>query len=219
MQLIHQERRPEPSRAGADGIRSAPNSVSMTYPPLKRVFDVAVALTAGILLLPVFVVIAVVIKMTSRGPVLHWSKRVGIGNGTFMMAKFRTMRVETPQLATHLMTDPESFATPAGRLLRKLSFDELPQLINILRGDISFVGPRPALYNQHDLVALRTHRGVHTVIPGLTGWAQVNGRDELPIRAKVDHDAYYLHHRSFTLDLRILFLTVFSVARLRGVAH
>lgn len=163
--------------------------------------------------------IALMVKLTSHGPALYWSDRVGKDNRIFKMPKFRTMRVDTPAVATHLLTDPDYYLTPIGKFLRKSSLDELPQLISILKGDMSFVGPRPALFNQDDLIELRTGRGVHVLTPGLTGWAQVNGRDELPIPVKVDLDAYYLENCSFLLDLKILCMTFFKVVRSEGVKH
>jgi O-antigen biosynthesis protein WbqP len=159
------------------------------------------------------------IKATSRGPVLYWSDRIGQGNRIFRMPKFRTMRVDTPAVATHLLQSPERYLTPIGSLLRRSSLDELPQLWSILAGDMSVVGPRPALFNQHDLIELRTQQGVHVLRPGLTGWAQVNGRDEIPIPEKVRFDAYYLQHRSLWLDLRIIGLTLVKVLRHEGVSH
>lgn len=186
---------------------------------MKRLFDCTVV---GIVLLtcsPILLSIAVAVRLTSPGPVLYWSDRVGRDNRIFRMPKFRTMRVDTPVVATHLLTDPSRFLTPIGGFLRKTSLDELPQLWSILKGDMSFVGPRPALYNQADLIALRTERGVHRLTPGLTGWAQVNGRDELPIPIKVDFDVYYLLNRSFLLDLKILAMTFFKVLRSEGVKH
>lgn len=163
--------------------------------------------------------IALMVKLTSHGPALYWSDRVGRDNVLFRMPKFRTMQVDTPAVATHLLTDPDYYLTPIGKFLRKSSLDELPQLISILKGDMSFVGPRPALFNQDDLIDLRTSRGVHVLTPGLTGWAQVNGRDELPIPVKVDLDAYYLENGSFLLDLQILCMTFFKVLRSEGVKH
>jgi O-antigen biosynthesis protein WbqP len=186
---------------------------------LKRAFDVL----AAVLLLALFglpmALIAVLIRLDSAGPALYWSDRVGRGNAIFRMPKFRTMRVGTPTMATHLLDDPRKYLTPFGRRLRRLSLDELPQFLSVLRGDMSFVGPRPALFNQHDLVSLRTERGVHRLTPGITGWAQVNGRDELPIPQKVDLDAAYLERRSFAFDLRILRRTFFRVLRGQGVKH
>ena len=164
-------------------------------------------------------IIAVLVKVTSKGPTLYWSDRVGINNKIFRMPKYRTMRVDTPAVATHLMKNPDAYLTSIGSFLRKFSLDELPQLYSILKGDISFVGPRPALYNQDDLVELRTGKGVHRLIPGITGWAQVNGRDELPIPVKVDFDEYYLKNKSFSFDLKILWMTFVKVVRREGVVH
>ena len=186
---------------------------------MKRLFDLLLALVAGALLLVPCLLVALAVKLTSPGPILHWSSRVGRNNALFRMPKFRSMRIDTPQVATHLLERPEQWLTPVGSFLRRTSLDELPQLWNILTGEMSFVGPRPALFNQDDLVALRTERGVHTLVPGLTGWAQVNGRDELPIPAKVELDAYYLQHRSLAFDLRILALTAWKVLGGHGVSH
>jgi O-antigen biosynthesis protein WbqP len=163
--------------------------------------------------------VALLVKLTSPGTVLYWSDRVGVGNEIFKMPKFRTMRIDTPAVATHLLENPNAHLTPIGPFLRKSSLDELPQLWCVLTGDMSFVGPRPALFNQEDLIALRTEKGVHRLVPGITGWAQVNGRDELPIPVKVQHDEYYLHHRSFGFDFHILALTIIRVVRRSGVAH
>lgn len=186
---------------------------------MKRLFDLFLALCAGaVLLLPV-VIVAVAVRLTSRGPALYWSDRIGRNNCIFKMPKFRSMRVGTPAVATHLLSDPSVYLTPIGSFLRKSSLDELPQLWSILVGDMSFVGPRPALFNQQDLIDLRTRHGVHTLVPGLTGWAQVNGRDELPIPAKVQLDVEYLQARSFWLDIRILWLTFVKVLRREGVTH
>jgi O-antigen biosynthesis protein WbqP len=186
---------------------------------MKRLFDVAVSLgVAGLLLLPMLV-IALAIKLTSKGPVLYWSDRVGKDNRIFKMPKFRTMYTDTPAVATHLLEDPDRYVTGVGRILRTTSLDELPQLISILAGDMSFVGPRPALFNQDDLIALRTSKGVHRLVPGLTGWAQVNGRDELPIPVKVDFDHYYLLHQSFAFDMKIILRTFLKVAFREGVTH
>ena len=186
---------------------------------IKRVFDIALAVLAGCVLLAPMLATALVVKLTSRGPVLYWSERVGRHNKLFSMPKFRSMRVNTPALATHLLGDPRSHLTPIGGFLRRSSLDELPQIWSILKGDMSLVGPRPALFNQHDLVALRTERGVHALAPGLTGWAQINGRDELPIPQKVALDAEYLMRRSFAFDLRILGQTALRVLRGDGVTH
>lgn len=173
---------------------------------------------AAVLTLPMLFT-ALVVRLTSPGPVLYWSDRIGRKNRIFKMPKFRTMRTDTPALATHLLADPGRYLTPIGAFLRKTSLDELPQLWSIFNGDMSFVGPRPALYNQDDLIALRTERGVHVLTPGLTGWAQVNGRDELPIPVKVEYDVYYLQNRSLFLDLKILLMTFFKVLRSEGVQH
>lgn len=170
------------------------------------------------LLIP-FLVVAVLVKATSAGQILYWSDRVGRHNVIFKMPKFRTMRVETPAMATHLLPDPKQFLTPIGSFLRKSSLDELPQLWSILKGDMSFVGPRPALFNQEDLIALRSQSGVDKLLPGLTGWAQINGRDELPIPEKVKLDVDYLNSQSFWIDLKIIFLTFFRVLRSDGVQH
>ena len=164
-------------------------------------------------------VIALAVKLTSRGPVLYWSDRVGRGNRIFRMPKFRSMRIEAPVLPTHLLADSGRWITPLGRFLRKTSLDELPQLWSILRGDMSFVGPRPALFNQHDLISLRTEKGIHELTPGLTGWAQINGRDELPIPEKVALDEAYLRRQSLGWDIKILFLTAFKVLKSEGVAQ
>ena len=163
--------------------------------------------------------IGVLVKLTSRGPILYWSDRVGQDNVLFRMPKFRTMRTDTPAVATHLLGQPEQYLTPLGGFLRKSSLDELPQIWSILTGDMSLVGPRPALFNQADLVALRTEKGVHHLVPGLTGWAQVNGRDELPIPQKVELDVEYLKHISLALDMSILMKTFFKVLRRDGVSH
>jgi O-antigen biosynthesis protein WbqP len=163
--------------------------------------------------------VALAVKLTSPGPAVYWSDRVGRHNRNFRMPKFRSMRIGTPAVATHLLQDPDAWLTPIGAFLRKTSLDELPQLWSILVGDMSIVGPRPALFNQEDLIALRTERGVHELVPGLTGWAQVNGRDELPIPQKVELDVEYLRRRSFLFDLRILWLTVVKVLRRDGVSH
>jgi O-antigen biosynthesis protein WbqP len=186
---------------------------------LKRLFDLLLALLATSILLIPIVIVAICVRLTSPGPAVYWSDRVGRYNRIFRMPKFRTMRIDTPAVATHLLADPKQYLTPIGSFLRKTSLDELPQLWSILKGDMSFVGPRPALFNQHDLIGLRTEKQVHNIVPGLTGWAQINGRDELPIPAKVDLDAYYLQHRSFLLDLRILWMTFFKVVKRDGVTH
>jgi O-antigen biosynthesis protein WbqP len=185
----------------------------------KRVFDFLLALSLAFLLSPLLLTVALLVKLTSRGPILYWSNRVGLENRIFRMPKFRSMRVDTPQLATHLLTSPSTYLTPIGEFLRKTSLDELPQLWSILRGHLSFVGPRPALFNQDDLVALRTEFGVHRLIPGLTGWAQVNGRDDLSIPVKVEFDREYLERRCLRFDCRIILLTAIKAVRRDGVHH
>ena len=170
-------------------------------------------------LLPVIVVVAVLVRTTSPGPALYWSKRVGRANRIFEMPKFRTMRQGAPELATHLLPKPDTFLTSIGGFLRRSSLDELPQLWSILKGDMSIVGPRPALFNQHDLVALRTQYGIHDLVPGLTGWAQVNGRDEIPIADKVKLDAEYLARRSVAFDLSIIVRTALKVVRRDDISH
>lgn len=186
---------------------------------MKRAFDLAVAFAAtAILALPVFAV-ALAVRLTSPGPALYWSDRVGRNNRIFKMPKFRSMRIDTPAVATHLLENPDQWLTPIGSFLRKSSLDELPQLWSILKGDMSFVGPRPALFNQDDLIALRTQHDVHELVPGLTGWAQVNGRDELPIPQKVQFDVEYLQRRSLAFDLKILWLTALKVFVRDGVSH
>lgn len=186
---------------------------------MKRLFDLSLALLAAFILLPIILIVAVLVKLTSTGPVLYWSARVGRGNALFQMPKFRTMRVDTPAVATHLLSNPEQFLTPIGSFLRKSSLDELPQLWSILRGDMSFVGPRPALFNQDDLIALRSAHGVEKILPGLTGWAQINGRDELAIPDKVALDVEYLQRHNFFLDLKIILLTFVKVLRRDAVSH
>ena len=186
---------------------------------MKRFGDFTIGLMAmAILWLPMLLV-ALLVRVTSPGPLLYWSERVGRNNRLFKMPKFRSMRIDTPAVAKHLLQNPNQWLTPIGSFLRKSSLDELPQLWSILKGDMSFVGPRPALFNQDDLIALRTNAGVHELVPGLTGWAQVNGRDELPIPDKVKLDAEYLQRRSFGFDLWILWLTVLKVLRRDGVSH
>ena len=164
-------------------------------------------------------IIAIVIRLTSKGPALYWSDRVGKNNKIFRMPKFRTMMIKTPEVATHLMTNPDQFLSPIGGFLRQTSLDELPQLLSILKGDMSFVGPRPALYNQDNLITLRSDHGLHKLIPGLTGWAQVNGRDDLSIPEKVLLEVEYMHKKSFWFDLKILWLTVLKVINRKGVSH
>lgn len=186
---------------------------------MKRVFDFLMALVLSLVLCVPIVIIAILVRITSPGPALYWSDRVGRDNRIFKMPKFRSMRIGTPAVATHLLQDPRAYLTPIGGFLRKSSLDELPQLWSILIGKLSFVGPRPALYNQHDLIALRTEQQIHTLRPGLTGWAQVNGRDELPIPIKIKFDVEYLQRRSFGFDLKILCLTFLKVVRRDGVSH
>ena len=185
----------------------------------KRLFDLILVICASLFLItPIFLII-VCVRVSSKGPALYWSYRIGRNNNIFHMPKFRSMRIGTPAVATHLLQDPKSYLTPIGSFLRKSSLDELPQLWSILKGDMSFVGPRPALYNQDDLIALRTKAGVHTLQPGLTGWAQVNGRDEIPISEKVKLDVEYMQRQSFWFDIYILWLTALKVIKRDGVSH
>jgi len=186
---------------------------------MKRVIDIVLSISTMVSLLLIVALISLAVRLTSKGPALYWSDRVGKNNRIFRMPKFRSMRTDTPAVATHLLEDASNWLTPIGSFLRKSSLDELPQLWSILVGDMSFVGPRPALFNQHDLIALRTELGVHTLTPGLTGWAQVNGRDELPIPEKVKLDAEYAARRSFLFDVYILWLTFLKVIRRDGVSH
>ena len=186
---------------------------------MKRVFDICLGCLAALILFVPVLLVAMGVRLTSKGPALYWSDRVGRNNVIFKMPKFRSMRVGTPAVATHLLADTRSHLTPIGSFLRKSSLDELPQLWSILAGDMSFVGPRPALFNQQDLIALRTEQGVHTLVPGLTGWAQVNGRDELPIPDKVKLDVAYLQRQSLLFDIRILWLTFVKVLKRDGVSH
>lgn len=185
----------------------------------KRAFDLVLALVATILLIFPFMIVPVMVRLTSPGPVLYWSTRIGRQNKLFQMPKFRTMIIGTPAIATHLLANPNSVLTPIGSFLRKSSLDELPQIWSIFKGDMSFVGPRPALFNQDDLIALRTQHEVHQLLPGLTGWAQINGRDELPILEKVKLDVEYLQRQSFWFDIKILWLTAIKVLRRDGVSH
>lgn len=186
---------------------------------MKRAFDILFAVIILLCISLPMIFMALLVKLTSRGPVLYWSQRVGKNNALFNMPKYRTMKLGTPTVATHLLTDPDVYLTCIGKHLRKSSLDELPQIICILKGDMSFVGPRPALFNQDDLISLRTQRGIHELTPGLTGWAQINGRDELPIPEKVAYDEYYYKHRSILLDMKILCLTAAKVIRREGVSH
>ena len=186
---------------------------------MKRLLDIILSM----LLLSFFsipmVIIAGLIRLGSKGPSLYWSDRIGKNNVIFRMPKFRTMRLDTPAVATHLLQNPQNYVTPIGRILRKLSLDELPQLISVFKGDMSFVGPRPALFNQKDLIELRVQKGIHRLVPGITGWAQINGRDELPIPVKVQFEEAYLQRRSFALDLRVMWLTLFRVFKSQGISH
>ena len=186
---------------------------------MKRLFDLAVALVAIAFFFLPMLITALAVRLTSSGPALHWSDRVGHHNRVFKMPKFRSMRIDTPAMATHLMDNPEQWLTPIGSFLRKSSLDELPQLWSILKGDMSVVGPRPALFNQHDLILMRTEKGVHQLVPGLTGWAQINGRDELPIPQKVQLDVEYLERRSLLFDIKILWMTALKVMVRDKVAH
>jgi len=186
---------------------------------MKRIFDILLALLLLVILLIPILVITGTVRLTSKGPALYWSDRVGKHNHLFRMPKFRSMKTYTPAVATHLLEDPKSTLTPIGDFLRKSSLDELPQLWNILKGDMSFVGPRPALFNQADLIQLRTEQHIDSLAPGLTGWAQINGRDELPVIQKVELDKYYLRHQSFKFDIKILWLTFIKVIRKEGVSH
>jgi len=186
---------------------------------MKRFFDICLGCLGSLVLIVPMFLVAIAIRLTSKGPALYWSDRIGRNNVIFKMPKFRTMRSGTPSVATHLLADAYSHLTPIGSFLRKSSLDELPQLWSILAGDMSFVGPRPALFNQHDLIALRTDQGVHILMPGLTGWAQVNGRDELSVPQKVALDAEYLKRLGFWFDIKILFMTFFRVIQTDGVCH
>ena len=186
---------------------------------VKQLFDLAMALVAAVFLALPILLVALAVRYSSPGPALYWSDRVGRNNQIFKMPKFRSMRIDTPAVATHLLDNPSQWLSPIGSFLRKSSLDELPQLWSILKGDMSFVGPRPALFNQHDLISLRTEKGIHELVPGLTGWAQVNGRDEIPIPQKVELDAQYLKRKSFLFDLKILWMTVLKVTAGKGVSH
>ena len=185
----------------------------------KRYFDILLGTFALLVLSGVLALVAMAVKLTSSGKVLYWSQRIGKDNTVFLMPKFRTMRTDTPVVATHLLANPDAYLTPVGKFLRTTSLDELPQLYSILMGHMSFVGPRPALFNQDDLIDLRTRAGVHVLTPGLTGWAQVNGRDELPIPDKVELDKVYLNRQSWLFDLQILLLTFVKVVRREGIIH
>ncbi len=189
------------------------------YKDNRKVYDWVSALILLVVLALPMLIIAVLVKLTSQGPVLHWSGRVGKDNVVYKMPKFRSMRFDAPAVATHLLENPLQYLTPFGRFLRKFSLDELPQLWSVLKGDMSFIGPRPALYNQDDLVELRTKRGVHRLVPGITGWAQVNGRDNLSVSEKVAYDEFYMKNKSLFLDLKILYMTLFKVIKSEGVQH
>lgn len=186
---------------------------------MKRLFDLTMALVAAVFLVLPILAVALAVRLTSPGPALYWSDRVGRNNSIFKMPKFRSMRIDTPAVATHLLQNPSQWLTPIGSFLRKSSLDELPQLWSIFKGDMSFVGPRPALFNQDDLITLRTEMGAHELVPGLTGWAQVNGRDELPIPQKVQLDVEYLQRQSLLFDLKILWMTALKVIAKDGVSH
>jgi len=186
---------------------------------MKRTLDIVLGLIAMAIFLVPLCVLALLVKLTSRGPALYWSDRVGRDNTLFSMPKLRTMRVDTPVVATHLLSDPKQFLSPIGGFLRKSSLDEIPQLWCIVRGDMSIVGPRPALFNQHNLIEMRTSQGVHKVRPGLTGWAQVNGRDELPLPEKVRLDADYIQRQSLAFDAKVILLTLLKVIRRDGITH
>jgi O-antigen biosynthesis protein WbqP len=200
-------------------ITTTPALTEYRLPTWKRNVDLGLSAALLIITSPLLSLCWVAVRLTSPGPALHWSRRVGKDNCHFLMPKFRTMRMDTPQLATHLIQRPEHYLTPIGALLRKTSLDELPQLLSVWRGDLSLVGPRPALFNQGDLVALRMFHGVHRLVPGVTGWAQVNGRDELEIPLKVRYDAEYMAAQSPLLDLKILGLTLLRVIQREGVQH
>ena len=186
---------------------------------MKRLFDFALSVVLLLAFAIPILIVTILVKLTSPGPAIYWSDRIGVRNKIFRMPKFRTMRTDTPAVATHLLNNPGQFLTPIGSFLRKSSLDELPQLWSILRGDMSFVGPRPALFNQQDLIALRTEYGVDRILPGLTGWAQINGRDELPIPEKVKLDLAYMQQQSFFFDLKIILLTALKVVRRDGITH
>jgi O-antigen biosynthesis protein WbqP len=186
---------------------------------MKRFFDLILAvLVILIFSLPMFLIM-ISIRLTSKGPAIYWSDRVGINNSIYKMPKFRSMRIDTPEIATHLMSNPEQYLSPIGGFLRRNSLDELPQIFSIIKGDMSFVGPRPALFNQDDLIALRSKNKLDEVLPGLTGWAQINGRDELSINEKILLETEYMENRSFWLDFKIIYITIIKVLRRKGVMH
>ena len=186
---------------------------------MKRCLDIVLGAIAVAVFLVPFLLLALLVKLTSKGPVLYWSDRVGRDNRIFSMPKLRTMRVDTPVVATHLLKNPDQFLTPIGGFLRRSSLDEIPQLWCILRGDMSIVGPRPALFNQQNLIEMRTEKGVHVIRPGLTGWAQINGRDELPLPEKVRLDLDYLRRQSLVFDVKVIMLTILKVVRREGITH
>ena len=191
------------------------SSVFMT----TRIFNLAVSLILAIILLIPFLIVCLLVKLTSPGPIIHWSKRIGRNNVIFLMPKFRTMLIDTPQLATHLLGSGKSYLTPVGSFLRKSSLDEIPQLLSVIKGDMELVGPRPALFNQYDLMELRTKNNVHTLAPGVTGWAQINGRDELSIEEKVKYDKEYLDKKTLWFDIKIIFLTAYKVILRKDISH
>lgn len=197
------------------------NVSNLFYNPFvaKRIFDILLSFFVGTVFFIPFILICIAIKLTSKGPIFHMSVRIGRDNKIFLMPKFRTMKIETPLIATHLMTNPEDYLTPVGHFLRRSSLDELPQILSVLQGKMSFVGPRPALFNQSDLKELRTQVGVHVLTPGITGWAQINGRDKIEIPQKVQLDEYYLKNRTLFFDLKILLLTAFRVFKAEDITH
>ena len=186
---------------------------------MKRLFDLFTGIVLFVLLFIPMLLIMIAIRLTSKGPSLYWSDRIGKDNETFKMPKFRSMRIDAPVVATHLLDNPDSYLSPIGGFLRRTSLDELPQLFSILKGDMSFVGPRPALYNQDDLITLRTKKGVYKLLPGITGWAQVNGRDILSVTDKIDLDEVYMQRQSFWFDMKILWMTFLKVIKQDGVSH
>lgn len=185
------------------------------YLLFQRLLDIFLASIGIIILFIPLLIVGVLIKLTSKGPIIHWSERVGVNNSSFKMAKFRTMKVGTPQVAAHLLEEPEKHITFIGKVLRKFCVDELPQLYNILKGDMTLIGPRPAIFNYYDLISQRTERNIHTIVPGLTGWAQINSRSELPTQVNVNLDEYYLENRSFFFDIKIFYYTVFFLLFLK----
>ena len=186
---------------------------------MKRIFDITLAIFSVIIFSPLISIIALAVSLTSEGPILFWSDRVGRNNQIFKMPKFRSMRTNTPDVATHLLQEPSAWLSPIGNFLRKSSLDELPQIWSVLKGEMSFVGPRPALHNQEDLIALRKELGINQLLPGITGWAQINGRDELNIEKKVNLDLEYLRNKSFMFDLKIILLTIIKVIKSDGIKH